>query len=414
MVWFDKNMFDKVLFNLLSNAIKFSPEHGKIHIGLKNNPAEQILEITVADKGKGMTEEEVKQVFELFYQADKGSFFGSGLGLSLSKEITELHHGTLSIQSEKGNGTTFLIKLPLEQNITENPKNVSDFTAGTDYLSQHTTGIFPDHSPAEPINQEQDNYTNEESLLIIEENEELLEYLKNSFKDDYEVFTASHNTQGLKLAYEMVPDLIITDIALTGKSAVQLTPALKNDSRTAHIPVIILAADGDEEHRISEIRQMADLYMTKPFNFILLKESVKNLLWNRKLLKRKFTSENPAENTTVLLSRSDKKFMNDFTTVIEQNIANDKFNVDDIATALGISRIQLYRKTKILLDCTINDYILNRRLKKARYLLINEDLSISEITYQVGFSSPTYFSTVFKSKYNCTPSAYKKQISLNT
>jgi len=415
MVWFDKNMFDKVLFNLLSNAIKFSPEHGKIVIGLKKNLADQTLEITVADNGNGMTEEEIKHIFELFYQADKGSFFGSGLGLSLSKEITELHQGTISIQSKKGNGTTFHIKLPLEQtyNIPENQKTISDFTISPDHLNQYTTEILQDSAP-DPLNNEPEGYLNEESLLIIEENEELLEYLKNSFKEDYEVFTANSNSQGLKLAYEMIPDLIITDITLAEKSTVQITPALKNDIRTSHIPIITLSADGNEEHKINEIKQMTDLYITKPFNFILLKESVKNLLWNRKLLKIKFLNETPAENNVTVLSRPDKKFLSDFTSVIEQNIANDKFNVDNIATALGISRIQLYRKTKVLLDCTINDYILNRRLKKAKYLLINKDLSISEITYQVGFSSPTYFSTVFKAKHNCTPSSYKKQIAINT
>ena len=415
MVCFDKNMFDKVLFNLLSNAIKFSPEYGKVVIGLKKNPADQIVEVTVSDQGNGMTEEEVKHVFELFYQAEKGSFFGSGLGLSLSKEIIELHQGTISIQNEKGNGTTFHIILPLEQehHVPENQKPITSFSVNANSLNQYTTEILQESAP-QLLNKEQDSYHSEESLLIIEENEELLEYLKNSFKEDYEVFTASSNSQGLTLAYEMIPDLIITDITLKEKSAVQLTPALKNDSRTSHIPIIILSANGNEEHKINEIKQMSDLYLTKPFNFTLLKESVKNLLWNRKLLKMKFMSDTPAENTASVLSRSDKKFLSDFTGVIEKNIANDKFNVDDIAISLGISRIQLYRKTKVLLDCTINDYILNRRLKKAKYLLINEDLSISEITYKVGFSSPTYFSTVFKSKYNCTPSSYKKQITINT
>lgn len=414
MVWFDKNMFDKVLFNLLSNAIKFSPEHGKVLIGLKSNSADQTLDITVSDSGNGMTEEEAKHVFDLFHQTGNGSFFGSGLGLSLSKEITELHQGTISIQSKKGKGTTFHIILPLNQehSIPAEQKANPNFAVSAGHFNPYTAETLQDDIVE--ASDEQDGYVNEESLLIIEENEELLEYLRNSFKEDYEVFTASSYTQGLKVAYEMIPDLIITDITSAENSTVQITPALKNDIRTSHIPVIILAADGNEEHKINEIKQMADLYLTKPFNYILLKESVKNLIWNRKLLKRKFRNETATEANTAILSRSDKKFLNDFTSVIEQNIANDKFNVDDIAIALGISRIQLYRKTKVLLDCTINDYILNKRLKKAKYLLINEDLSISEITYKVGFSSPTYFSTVFKSKYNCTPSSYKKKLAVNT
>ncbi|MBB6501544.1 ATP-binding protein [Pedobacter cryoconitis] len=412
MSWFDKNMFDKVMFNLLSNAIKFSPENERVQIRLHHNKADEMLEIAIIDQGKGMTQEEIEHIFELFYQAEHGDFFGSGLGLSLSKEITELHQGTINIESKKGHGSTFCIKLPIGNipDLYEEQPSVNDFTIDTEQLNLYAADI---PSPA-PVHNDHDNYLNEESILIIDENEELLKYLKNSFQEEYEVFTASNNTQGLKLAYEMVPDLIIADINLSEKLAGQLTPALKNDDRTSHIPIIIISAINNKDHQINEIKQMADLYMTKPFSAAVLKESVKNLLWNRKLLKSKFRNDNPGESKMTVISKSDKKFLHDFTDIIEQNIANDKFNVEEIANALGISRIQLYRKTKVLLDSTINDYILNKRLKKAKYLLINEDLSISEITYRVGFSSPTYFSTVFKSKYNCTPSSYKKQITINT
>jgi len=409
---FDKHMFDKVMFNLLSNAIKFSPENERVQIRLNHNKTDEMLEIAITDQGKGIAEEEKKHVFEAFYQAEPGNFFGSGLGLSLSKEITELHRGTIGIASEKGNGSTFWIKLPLK-NIPELSGGHAlgdNFAIDTGQLNLYAA----DMPAADPETNDYDKYLNEESILIIDENEELLNYLKNSFQEEYEVFTANDHIQGIKLAGEMVPDLIIAAINPSEKLTGQLTPVLKNDIRTSHIPIIIISAINNQDHQLNEIKQMADLFMTKPFSAAVLKESVKNLLWNRKLLRNKFGNDSSGESKITVITKSDKKFLHDFKDIIEQNIANDKFSVEDIASALGISRIQLYRKTKVLLDSTVNDYILQKRLKKAKYLLINEDLSISEITYRVGFSSPTYFSTVFKSKYNCTPSSYKRGININS
>lgn len=248
----------------------------------------------------------------------------------------------------------------------------------------------------------------EESLLIIDQNKEVLLFLVENLKKEYEIFTAINGTEGLQMASEFIPDLIIIAVNLSEKSGYQIASALKHDHRTAHLPLILISANGTEDQKIIGMKQMADCFMTIPFNLLLLRESIKNLLWNRQLLKNKFSSELPSEAESTGMNRIDKKFMNDFNSFIEQNLDNDQLHVEDIARALGISRIQLYRKTRLLLNTTINDYILCRRLKKAKHLLANEELPISEITYRTGFSSPAYFSAVFKSKYNCTPSDFKK------
>jgi AraC-like DNA-binding protein len=193
---------------------------------------------------------------------------------------------------------------------------------------------------------------------------------------------------------------------LNGKNIAEL---LKTDVRTSHIPIILLTAQSSVENQIDGIQSMADAYITKPFNYDYLLATVKNLIQNRAILKEHFTSDISPSGKMPVSKGLDKKFISDFSGIVEQNLSNENFNVDDICKAIGISRIQLYRKVKALLGCNITDYILNRRLKKAKYLLINENYSISEITYMVGFSTPNYFSTVFKAKYACTPSEFKKK-----
>ena len=248
----------------------------------------------------------------------------------------------------------------------------------------------------------------EHSLLLVEDNPELLAYLAEQFATYYEVYTANNGNSALTEAYEKVPDLIIADVVMPGQSGRQLAEKLKSDLRTSHIPVILLTAQVSMEQQIAGIQSMADLYITKPFNFDYVLASVQNLIRNRIILKEHFTSDISTTEKPQILSSLDKKFLNDFSGIVEQNLSNEKFNVDDICKVIGISRVQLYRKVKALVGYSITDYILSRRLKKAQYLLSNEHYTIAEITYMVGFSNPNYFATVFKAKYGCTPSEFKK------
>lgn len=346
-------------------------------------------------------------VFEHFYQAEGSSTKGSGLGLSLSKELMRLHHGDIKVESIKNKSTRFVVSLPSGNthfSESERQQQQLDKSELYEHARIYTTDLD------EPTEQ-QENLSNplkEHSILVVEDNPDLLNYLSQKMSSHYEVFTASDAEQGLIAAFKEVPDLIISDIVLPGISGRELTTQLKSDLRTSHIPVILLTAQGSTEQQISGLESMADTYVVKPFNYDYLIANVNNLLKIREMLKAHYTSDISPGGKPQVSRNLDKKFLNDFAGIVEENLGNENFNVDDIVRSIGISRVQLYRKVKALLGCSITDYILNRRLKKASYLLINESYSIAEITYMVGFSTPNYFSTVFKGKYGITPTEFKK------
>jgi len=406
MVWFDVNMLDKVFFNLLSNAFKFTGDNGRIQVTIAKN--DETVDITVQDNGSGMEPNEAEHVFDQFYQAESAAAKGSGLGLSLSKEIISLHKGTIGVSSKKWQGTIFTIRLRLGNEHLHIPNTSADIKHEPDTREKARiyTSDLEEENNTSAI--ELSSLPKEQSILIIEDNSDLLHYLTGKLGDQYEIFVADNGKNAISMAFEHVPDLIISDVVLPGASGKEIAECLKTDMRTSHIPIILLTAQNSVEQQINGIRSMADAYITKPFNYDYLLAAVENLIKNRALLKEHFTSDISPAGRLPISKTLDKKFLSDFSGIVEQNLGNENFNVDDICKAIGISRVQLYRKVKALLGCSISDYILNRRLKKAKYLLNNENYSIAEVTYMVGFSTPNYFSTVFKNKYGCTPSEFKK------
>jgi len=407
-VWYDVNLLDKVFFNILSNAFKFTNDNGRIKILFSIND-DNTLDIAIEDSGTGMDEEETKHVFEQFYQAESGRTKGSGLGLALSKEIVALHHGNIRVHSKKWQGTTFIINLQLGCAHFNSSSLNNPITDYEDTIDEKARIYIAD---LEEPNAKADEPAlwppKEQSILIIEDNKDLQEYLSEKLGKYYEIYTSNNGSDGLTQTFERVPDLIISDVVLPAMSGKRVTVEVKSDIRTSHIPVILLTAQVSVEQQIDGITCMADAYILKPFNFDYLLATVKNLIKNRVILKEHFTSD--VSNGNMPLSKNlDKKFLNDFSGIVEQNLGNESFNVDEICRLIGVSRIQLYRKVKALLNCSVSDYILNRRLKKAKYMLMNENYAISEITYLVGFATPNYFATVFKTKYGCTPSEFKKK-----
>lgn len=405
-LFFDTSMIDKVLFNLLSNAFKFTEENGTIDITIDQDIANNVAILKIEDNGIGMSEEDVEHAFDLFYQGHSSTFKGTGLGLSLSKEFILAHNGNILINSKKGKGTCFTITLPLENTHFNTENFKSDFTenniAKESYL--YIADILP-HNYEKISKEKIDNLI---SILIIEDNDDLKEFLKNRLESNYEVHTANNGNDGLNKAFDIVPDLIVSDIILPGISGLKIAETLKNDLRTSHIPIILLTAKNSIEDQIEGMKSQADLFISKPFNLIYLEESISSLLKNRTILRDHYISDLPIESRSNTSNKLDRKFISEFTSIIEANLSNEDFSVDDIYKSLGISKIQLYRKTKALLGYNVNDYILTVRLQNAKYLLINEDLSISEIAYKVGFSSQAYFSTVFKSKFSVTPTEFKE------
>lgn len=408
-VWFDINMLDKVLFNILSNAFKYTNDNGSINVSIYKDEKNKNVIIEIEDSGIGMSPETLEHAFDLFYQGNEGTYKGTGLGLALSKELIALHHGSIKIKSEKRKGATFVINLPLGKEHFKSNELVEE-TASYE-LNYEDAKIYTNESePIEqPAHEEVSNSTKDYSILIIEDNAEIRNFIKTQLNKNYEIIEAENGNVGLNLAYETVPDIIISDIMLPGKDGMLIMEILKNDIRTSHIPIIILTAKGSIEQQIEGLKINADAYIVKPFNVQYLEENIKSLLKNREALKVHYTSELPNDGQQNLSSKKiDRKFVNEFSSIIESNISNEDFSVNDICLELGISRVQLYRKVKAILGYNVNDYILDVRMQKAKYLLLNEDLTISEISYKVGFASQAYFSTVFKSKVGVTPKAFKE------
>jgi signal transduction histidine kinase/DNA-binding response OmpR family regulator len=409
-VWFDTSMLDKVLFNLLSNALKFTKDNGFIHITIEKSNKGSYAVIKVEDNGIGMSADVAAHAFELFYQGNINNEQGSGLGLSLSKELINLHHGQITVTSNPGSGTCFEICLPLGTSHLENNEMISGkLPAGVMYHDERFYSMETANETDKEPGINGSAAKKEHSILIIEDNPDLRMFLAEKLGKEYEILFSDNGNTALQQAFDNVPDLIISDIVLPGKDGMSITNTLKNDFRTSHIPIILLTAKNAIEEKIEGMKSMADAYIVKPFNLQLLEETIKSLKKNREILRGHYTSELPIEIKSQMPKKLDRKFINEFTTIVEANIGNENFTIDDICTGMGISRIQLYRKVKALLGYNVNDYILHTRLQKAKYYLNERELSISEIAFKVGFASAAYFSTVFKSKFSVTPSEYKEK-----
>lgn len=407
LVWFDTTMIDKVLFNLLSNAFKFTGSRGTINVTVDKTADGEYAILKVEDDGIGMSRDDVEHAFEVFYQGHSSTFKGTGLGLSLSKELISLHHGEISVTSEKGKGTSFEVLLPLT-NRHFTPEEIVLQKGMNDYTIDDAAIYTTDAAPLTMQKEFKAVAEKEHSLLLIEDNDELLHFLKQRFENEYDVHVAETAEEGVTMAFDIIPDVIISDIILPNMNGLQLTEKLKLDVRTAYIPIILLTAKSSVQEQIEGIRCKADEFIVKPFNLQYLEEKVKNLLQNRASLKQHYTCELPAENRLNALTKTDRKFISQFTAIIESNLANEDFSAENISRGMGLSRVQLYRKVKTLLGYNVNEYLLNMRLQKSKYLLQHEGvMTISQVSAEVGFSSPTYFATVFKSKFGVTPKEYK-------
>ncbi|MBS0027783.1 hybrid sensor histidine kinase/response regulator transcription factor [Chitinophaga sp. 22321] len=408
--WFDQHLFDRVLYNLLSNAFKFTADYGKVHIYLERPAHSQEAVIHIQDDGAGMDENTLAHAFELFYQSRNNEHKGTGIGLALTREIISLHHGSIRVKSSKGAGTTFSISLP-GNSTPFAPEEIQQEDESMNVINHSLHSYIADAedsipAPAVPTT----GTTHTLSLLIIEDHPELNHFLVDFLREQYEVFHAGSGEDGLRMAFQHVPDLILCDIMMPGMDGIQVLQTLKKDIRTSHIPVILLSANSSEEQRIKGMQHNADAYISKPFNLKYLSESISSMLNNRALLKDHYIAEPETRVHTTQSNKTDRKFVNDFNAIVEENLGNDQFSVEDICQQLSISKMQLYRKIKQLLNCNVNDYILDARIRKGRYLLMNSKFSVSEIAYACGFSSPAYFSTVFKARTQQTPKAFRDQV----
>ncbi|GAB2577783.1 hybrid sensor histidine kinase/response regulator transcription factor [Spirosoma areae] len=423
-VWFDGEKLDKVIVNLLANAFKYTPKGGLIHVRL--DVADQQVRIQMQDNGAGMTADEQAHAFDLFYSGARPFNLSKGLGLALSMEFIQLHQGDISVQSEPNKGTTFTIRLPLgNQHLT--PEEMDGPTPGgadlgTPVNRQHL--LDNDEESANDIGSLPAKRAG--TLLVIEDNDELRMFLTARLGQEFDIVAESTAEQGWERILELIPDLIISDIMLPGVDSpgvdsprvdspgrgdgpmdgLQLTQRVKADLRTSHIPVVLLTAKGQMEQRIEGTRAGADAYITKPFNTLYLLETLRTTLANREKWQRRYASDFLSQSGSG--NRQDKKFLNELTALIEQNLTDTDFGVEKLSRDMGLSRVQLYRKVQALLDMNVSDYVAEIRVKKAKYLLRETNKSMAEIADETGFNSPAYFTTFFKQHTRKTPSEYRK------
>lgn len=409
-VWYDAKQLQKVINNLLSNAFRHTPKEGKIVLSVKSEENEAV--VAVSDTGEGIREEELKRIFNRFYQTESNlntSQEGFGIGLALAKGIVELHGGKIQAESTPQVGSTFTFSIPMGKAHFK-PEELADENNLTGYITSEKP------NPAIEILQQEETITPQEEenekkfkALIIEDDKELGELLKDIFTPYYHVEMAVNGKEGLEKASQTQPDIILSDILMPEMSGIELCKKIKSDIDTCHIPVLLLTAQTSVENKLQGLQNGADDYVIKPFDINILLARCRNLINNRIVLQEKFNKQ-PQTNTQIFATNPlDKDFMDKVMKIINQNLDNPLFNVNTFAQEMAIARTKLFVKLKAITGQTPNDFILTVRLKKAAYMLKNNpEWNISEISDKTGFSSPRYFSKCFKEKYHMAPQAYRR------
>lgn len=403
----DAEKIERITYNLLSNAFKFTPEKGTIKVILsrteQNNQACICME--VSDTGIGMSEEHIHHVFEHFYQIDV-QHTGSGLGLALVEAFVNLHRGTVQVESGKGKGTCFRVILPMKQE-----GEVKGLTEKNEALEILQEGAVLD-AGQETLHQWTENTGVEESadkemVLIIDDNQDVRDYVKMLLQDKYVVVEAANGLEGVKQAMKYVPDVVVCDVMMPVMDGIACCKRLKSELQTSHIPVLMLTAYAMDEQRIQGYDSGADAYLTKPFNAKLLMTRIRNLIDNRKRLKS--LAEDVTGGGKQSLGEVDKGFVEKLKTLIDEKMGDSELSVEDLGAELGLGRVQLYRKTKSLTGYAPNELLRIARLRKAASLLASSEKTVAEITYEVGFSSPSYFTKCYKDYFGENPSEFLKR-----
>ncbi|WP_178984206.1 response regulator [Winogradskyella helgolandensis] len=394
--WYDKDAVEKITINLLSNAIKYTPENGTVSCEayVENNK----LFLMVKNSGKGLTPYELNTIFERFYQTNEQNQ-GSGIGLSLVKELVGLHHGQIEVQSVPNEETLFQLHIPINKNSFKNDNIIVNSTHDVEQ------GI--------PVNvntsvEDDDVVTDSDApiLLIVEDNRDLRNLLKQLFEDHYNVIAAPNGIVGLELALEHIPDLIISDVMMPEKDGITLTEDLKTDERTAHIPIILLTAKAEAESQYKGIGTGADDYITKPFDKKLLGLKVEKLIESRRQLQFRYSQELVLLPKDIAITNLDEKFLEKVQLTLDKSLVDPSFNVTEFSDAVGMSRMQLHRKIKALTGLTASEFIRSQRLKLATEYLKSSDINMSQVGYSVGFNDHSYFAKCFKELYGCSPTDY--------
>jgi signal transduction histidine kinase/DNA-binding response OmpR family regulator len=427
IAYFDADKIGKILTNLLSNAFKFTPEQGRIEVRVDYGPLAAPayrpdggtnfntlirgwgVIIEVSDSGIGIPAERLSMIFDRFYQTEHSSnrnFEGTGIGLALVKELVDALQGKIKVTSRVGQGTVFTVSIPCDRVTWQGYLKQDELLEQTN--SFETPWVIPSLAVSSAI--EPPSNGSVPILLVVEDNPDLRSYIDSIFKNSYHVIEAHDGQEGLEMALEHIPDVIISDLMMPRLDGFGFCKALKSDIRINHIPVVMLTAKAALEDRLEGFDMGADEYLAKPFNTEELQVRVRNLLKQRQLLQQKYSQQNrvlEAKKSSIEVLSMDEQFIQKTKTILENYFSESSFDVEKFATEMGVTSVQLRRKLKALTGQTITEYVRNYRLEKAAELLLNKTGTISEIAYQVGFESLPYFSKVFFEKFGKTPSEWR-------
>ena len=400
---FDKEKCTTILTNLLINALKYSPDNSQITVSVNSSNEKGYVRISVSDQGSGLKEVDINSLFTRFYQGNN-SRPGTGIGLSYSKILAEQHRGSIgAYDHENAAGATFWFELPRDiqpGKITLQPQP---------YLNELLAPTQEIESPPSETTSQAD--TQERTILIVDDNVDLTDYLHSALKSKFkEVWIAPNGEEALRICRKSHPDIVVSDIQMPRMNGYELCKQIKEDFDISHIPVILLTARNDEESQLFGYKNGADAYLTKPFEVSMLYTMIRSQLKNRERMRTRYTEAGslpqPEEST---FSSADEDFLHRLNKLISDNLDNDQMGVPFLCSELGVSRASLYNKLKALTDMGANDYITKLRMERAIWLLMHSKLNINEISDQTGFSTPRYFSTVFKQYTGCSPTQYKEE-----
>lgn len=408
IAYFDADKIEKILLNLLSNAFKFTKDAGKITLKVNYTEDFSGVEIIVEDSGIGISAEKINQIFDRFYQIDgshQRNYEGSGIGLALVKEMVQLHKGTVRVSSKETIGTSFTIILPTDKETWK-----KEFLHGASEEYQNTDlSAFYASSESKNIVETSKVSDEEKILLIIEDNSDLRQYIRSVFEQDYQIIEAIDGQEGIEKALELIPDIVVSDLMMPRLDGLGFCKILKSDEKTSHIPVVMLTAKANVESRIEGFELGADDYLTKPFNKEELQVRVRNLVNQREILRQKYNRQVvDLKPTEVILPSIDEKFINKAKEVVEKYISKSEFNVEQFAEEMNLSSVVLRRKIKAVTNQSATQFVRKYRLQKAANLLQNSADTVSNIAYQVGFESLSYFTRAFQEEFGKSPSEYGK------
>jgi DNA-binding response OmpR family regulator len=420
LVWFDTEKLEKILYNLIFNAIKFNSEQGTIIVNISTGADK--IKISVKDSGVGIHPQYLELIFERYYQVEKSQSFykgGSGIGLAHTKELVKIHKGEITVKSTEMEGTEFIVMLPLNKKCYEENELIfrseNDTIKDKSFKKADTSSMIAafeeDNTGKNKINvlPEGLSITDKPSVLVIEDDLDMHQYIVNCLQQQFNIYQAYNGTEGYNLAVKNNPDVIISDVMMEHMDGIELCNKIKTELQVCHIPVILLTALASIENQIIGFGAGADDYITKPFDAKLLLIRVHNIIQSRNMLREVYSKTLIVEPHKITINSIDEEFLKKAIHIVENNISDTKFSVDLLCDKMHVSRSVFYRKIKNLTNESSNDFIKSLRLKRAAQLLKDSDLSITQISYEVGFGDQKYFSKNFRKYFGISPSDYVKK-----